>query len=357
MSHGIIKPVDKVLSTRSPEWHGLADVVPFIDRTAVSPLLFSIISGSIAVMVDGEAVCMANHKALVADLRSRKAEFIGTEYEQGLVPLHIPKKSYRPVENGELYDAMVQALHGVNAEVTCVGTLEAGKKFFISADLLGHGELTGPKNDKFACQMNFVTSHDGTLGVRAYDSTVRIVCMNTLRWSLSAAGKVGFNVYHTAGASLAMKNLGELVNQVLTGRAQFVDSMGYLASVACDTETARLVALGYLTALNEDKSKVSTRTRNAAEEIALLFLRGKGNNGQTLYDLLNGATEYWTGGSGTGKSVDATTKAYKGQYGEAADHKTAFCNLLLSGADAIAQVREAGKRADSLIIHADTAVS
>jgi len=355
--HGIIKPIDKVFSIVSPEWHGLADVVPSLDRETIKSLLFPIVTGTIAVTLDGIAVIMGNHKALVADMRSRVEDFAGTEWEAGLVPLHIPKQSYRPIENGELWDAMVKALHGVDATVSCVGTLEAGKKFFISADLNGHNELKGPRADKFLCNLNFITSHDGTLGVQAYDSTVRIVCMNTLRWSLNAAGEVGFKVYHTQKADVAMANLGNLVNQVLIGRAAFTDAMGYLDSVACDAETARLVALGYLTSLNADKGKLSTRTRNAADEIALLFARGQGNRGATLYDLLNGATEYWTSGSGTGKTGDAASKAYRGQFGTAADHKNDFCNLLMGGADAIAKAKEAGKKADSLVIHADTAIA
>lgn len=339
MSHGIIKPIDKVFSTKGAEWHGLADVVPTIDDATVSPLMFSILTGAISVALDGKVVPMGNHKALVADYRFR-ADLVGTENE--LVPLHIPKASYQPIENRALWNEMKTALRDVGAEVSCVGTLEAGKKFFISAILNDGGEFT-VNNDRFHANLNFITSHDGTLAVQAYDSTVRIVCMNTLRWSLNAAGEVGFKVYHSSGASLAMSNLGELVSAVLSGRAEFRNTMEYLASVACDAPRAELIALGYF-AKQTGSDTLATRSKNAAEEIVSLFQTGAGNSGKSLYDLLNGATEYWTGGSGTGKKKAADEKIYAANYGAASDHKSAFANFL-SSPSAIEELIEAGGRA------------
>lgn len=365
MSHGIVQPIDRVFSTDGPEWHGLAEQVAVINKGAASPLFFNIIQSPLSALVDGNEIRLKHHKLLVADYRTCRPDLIDHDITSGgLVPLHVPKggrdgdinKGYRPISNRELWDAAERALAEVDATITCVGTLEAGKKFFISVNLNAGNDTFSANGDTFKAHLNLITSHDGTLGVRAYDSTVRIVCMNTLRWSLSAAGDVGFNVFHTANADVAMANLGALVNAVLTGRGNFRNTMEYLASIPCDAETARLVALGYLTQLNTDGAKVSKRSQNAAENIALLFTpRGAGNKGQTMYDLLNGATEYWTSGDGTGKKADAGVKAYKGQFGEAAEHKSAFANLLMNP-DAIERAREAGKKAESVKLNADTAI-
>lgn len=358
MSHGIQLPIDQVLSTVSAEWHGLANIVQEIGENEVAPFLFPIVSGNVSALVEGVPVNMGNHKALIADFRTCRPDLVDLDCtSNGFVPLHIPKNSYQIIPNADVWEAMKKALRDINATVSCIGTLEGARKFFVSVKLDADNEYTGPNGDKFLANLNFVTSHDGSLGMRAYDSEVRIVCMNTLRASLEAQGEVGFTVYHTSGASLAMANLGDLVNAVLSGRAQFRNDLEYLASVACDSETARLVSLGYLTSLKSEDCKVSTRSRNAADEIALLFTRGQGNNGKSLYDLLNGATEYWTHGTGTGKSATVAEKAYKSNFGMAADHKNAFFNVLMGGADAIAKYREAGVKADTLKIHADTVVS
>lgn len=350
--HGIVKPIDVVLSTESAEWHGLADKVETIGAKEVAPLLFPITEGKIIVEIDGAKVSMGNHKALVADFRNVRPDLIGDEStSEGLVPLHIPKKRYRPILNGELWAAMEKSLRDIHAKVTTVGTFEAAKKFFISVKLDAENKFT-VNGDKFLANLNFITSHDGTLGVKAYDSTVRIVCMNTLRASLSAQGDVGFNVFHTSGADTAMQNLGELVNEVLAGRGKFRTDMEYLASKPIDAQKARMVTLGYFVRTT-DSDELSTRAINAADEIALLFVRGAGNKGKTLYDLLNGATEYWTNGNGTGKTASVGEKIYRANFAEAADHKDRFFNFLMNP-DTVESLFQAGKRAEVEIVRKES---
>lgn len=343
MAHGIQLPIDQVFSTKSAEWHGLATVVPEISRDVASSTFFDILSGEIMVnLPDGRSAAMPFHKPLIADFSKCRPDLVGTEFE--LSPLHIPKKSYREITNEQVWDTMETAARDVDAKVSALGTLEGGKKFFVSLDLNQETEFSA-NGDKFLSHLNLITSHDGTLAAEAYDSTVRIVCMNTLRWSRQAAGEVGFKVYHTQGADIAMPRMGELVNAILLGRAEFRNAMEYLATVPCTATEARQIVLGYLTSLNTSKEKVAKRTLNTAEEIATLFSRGIGNKGQSLYDVLNGATEYWTHGDGTGKKADKATKVYKAEFGSAAEHKEALSNLLLDPAT-VARLKEAGKAAE-----------
>ncbi len=346
MSHGIIKPIDKVISTEGTEWHGLADVAEQINDETVRPLLFSIVTGKIMVKIGEDEVPMSNHKALVADYREVRPDLTDDEdTSAGLVPLHIPKNSYLPIENRQVWDSMSEALKDVDAKITCAGTLDAGKKFFLSAQL-GDGGAFTVNNDKFLANLNFITSHDGSLAVEAYDSTVRICCLNTLRWSREAAGEIGFKVYHSKNADCAMKNLGDLVNRIITGRADFRTSMEYLASQPISPSDARNFILGYfgsITAGEGKSAELSTRSENATDDIIGLFNHGKGNNGKTLYSLLNGVTEYWTSGDGTGKKADAAGKMYKANFGRAADHKDAICNALLSE-NRVKELIEIGKK-------------
>ncbi len=347
MSHGIILPVDMVFSTEGTEWHGLATVVDKITKETVSPILFDILTGKIVVSVAGEMVEMGRHKALVADYRFRKEEFEGTDYEGGLVPLNIPRASYREISNLEVFTTMTKALRDLDVKVTSAGTLEAGKKFFLSAKLGNNDEFT-VNGDKMLATVNFITSHDGTLAFEAYDSMTRIVCMNTLRASRSAAGEVGFKVYHSAGADLAMSNVGELLNALIAGRKEFKTSMKYLASIALSKKDAELITAGYFVS-QTGKEELAPRSVNAVQEIVRLYANGAGNKGQSLYDLLNGATEYWTFGEGTGKEGKASkankaAKLYKANYASAADHKDRFANFLMSE-ETIAEFKRLGKKA------------
>ena len=56
-----------------------------------------------------------------------------------------------------------------------------------------------------------------------------------------------------------------------------------------------------------------------------------GNSGQSLYDVLNGATEFWTSGDGVGRTATAGKKAYSSEFGTAANNKEKFADYLTSG--------------------------
>lgn len=340
--HGIEKPYDKVLSIEGTEWHQLADVEQVITEEQAKPLFFKILQSPALVNIDGEQVNLENYKVLVADHRACRDDL-----SDALVPLHIPKAGYQVIDNRQVWDVMSSALSDIDAKVTSVGTLEKGKKFFISADI-GDSEQVINK-DKFKCYLNFVTSHDGTVAMNVYDSIIRIVCMNTFRWSMEAAGEVGFKVFHTKNADLAMSDLGNLVNAILKGRANLAEVMEYLASHKCDHNDALAMAAGYF-CLATYKAELATRSMNAAEEIAVLFSRGIGNKGESLYDLANGATEYWTSGNGTGRTLSPANRVYRSAMGSAADHKQAFISMLANDdrrSQALSLGREALKIAAS----------
>ena len=99
--------------------------------------------------------------------------------------------------------------------------------------------------DKFCAYVNFVTSHDGTVSMHAYDSLLRIVCKNTFIASREASGEAGFKVYHTKNSDIAMEGLAELFNAILKGRVKLQEVMEFLASWKCDANDA--LAFGSLT--------------------------------------------------------------------------------------------------------------
>ncbi|NBW99540.1 DUF932 domain-containing protein [bacterium] len=323
MASGIDKEVDLIYSNEGTEWHRFATLTKLINRKEIQKVLWKIIQSPAMVEVEGSKIVLPNHKVLCADLREVRTDIAE---ENRIIPLHIPKAGYQVIDNEQVWDMMEKALDGLDATVTSVGTLEGGKKFFISVTI-GDSEMIVNK-DKFKFYINFVTSHDGTIAMVVYDSSIRIVCMNTLRWSMDAAGEVNFRIMHTKNADLAMANLPDLINAILKGRAEFKDVMEYLATCKVDNNDALAMAAGYF-CINTGDEELSSRSMNAATEIATLFSRGIACHGETLYDLANGATEYWTSGSGTGRSnVNEGTRLYRSSMGSAAEHKQMFVALL-----------------------------
>lgn len=323
MAHMIEDNIDLVYSIEGTEWHGLAQVREEITETEFDSLSHEIIESPVTCQVEGQTIELPNHKILVADMRQSRPDL---DAGQQFVPLHVPKAGYKVINNRDVINCMKESFAGLDVKITTAGTLEGAKKFFVSVDI-GDSDLIINK-DNFKAYVNFITGHDGTLAMTAYDSLIRIVCMNTLMASRSAAGEVGFSVYHTKNADLAMKNLPELFNAILKGRANLKEVMEYLESNKCDHNDALAMAAGYF-CLETDKAELSTRAMNAAQGIATLFSRGIGNKGESLYDLANGATEYWTSGEGTGKGkTSAADRTYRSVMGSAATHKEAFVAML-----------------------------
>ena len=344
MGHKIELPHDMVLSTEGTEWHELAKHLKVIGDKEVAPALFDTTESPCYVRIDGKDVNLENYKVLLADHRKCRPDL---SPEDQIVPLHIPKAGYRIISNREIWETMQKALLDLDCKVTSVCTLERGKKFAISCDI-GGSDLVVNK-DKFKANLNFVTSHDGTMAMETFDSMIRIVCMNTFQWSRNAAADK-FKVYHTKNASFALNGLADLLNAILKGRAEAVEVMEYLASHKCDSNDALAMAAGYFCEAT-DSVKLSTRAFNAATEIADLFSNGIGNVGRSLYDLLNGATEYWTGGNGTGKAgkTNAASRVYRSQLGQAAEHKVRFIGML-SDETARKAALERGKDAVALAL-------
>lgn len=323
MAHKIEKPHDMVLSTQGTEWHKLATHLALIGDMEVEPMLFDIVESPAFVTIDGTQTALEDYKVLVADHRKVRSDLSGAD---ALVPLHIPKSGYKVISNREIWNTMKKALQDLDCKVTSVCTLERGKKFAISCNI-GNSDMVINK-DQFKANLNFVTSHDGTMAMESFDSMIRIVCMNTFQWSRNAA-QDKFKVYHTKNANFALEGLGDLLNAILKGRAEIAQVMEYLATHKCDSNDALAMASGYFAMTTEAKeNKLSTRSMNAAREIARLAASGVGNAGRSLYDLANGATEYWTSGEGVGRSASVASQVYRSQLGSAAEHKRRFITML-----------------------------
>jgi hypothetical protein len=341
MASGIEKPHDIILSVLNTEWHGEAEVHQVITREVAKRAFYKVLESPAQVTIDGQAVNLDKYKVLVADHRNVRDDLDANDM---LVPLHIPKAGYTPIDNEQVWDVMEGALKDIGAKITSLCTLERGKKFSISADI-GSSEMTINK-DKFKAYLNFTTSHDGTIAMNVYDSMIRIVCMNTFRWSMQAMGDVQFKVYHTKNANLALQNLPDLVNAILKGRTELKEVMEYLETCKVDGNEAIAMAMGYF-AQTTGTTKLSTRAVNAANEITLLFSRGIGNKGESLYDLANGATEYWTSGKGVGEKNSNANRLYRSAMGSAADHKQAFIGML-ANENSRSEALELGKEALAL---------
>ncbi len=302
MSHNILK--NDIVTALAACWHGLERIV-----------------AKITFETSGLNWTVKSHPVTVAG--------IAVEGWQGLVredinlPLHLFKDSYEIIQNSDIWKAMEDALAGIPFEVVTAGSLGDCKRTFISIRLLDQPD-SFVRGDQFKDYLTFINSFDGFCKARLYGSNTRVVCQNTLNLSLSDKGFLDIGVKHTAGAALRFADMAKQVQTYLqTKKAAYAD-LATLAEKPISHATAENLLAGFLA--ESGASTLGPRSLNQGKRMLQLFKTGKGNLGQTRYDLLNGVTEYYThetNANNPGKRLASN------MLGTAADNKGEFLDILL----------------------------
>jgi hypothetical protein len=158
------------------------------------------------------------------------------------------------------------------------------------------------------------------MAFKAYDSSVRVVCQNTLNASLASIGDINLRVSHTKNCEVRISNMTQALADLFVKRDAFYATYEGMTSKGMTLAQAERILVGFLT--NDDKA--STRAKNVTQNVLDLFVKGKGNSGQTRADLLNGLTEYYTH-----EASDNTRKLFSSsEFGSGAMKKAEFFSLL-----------------------------
>lgn len=248
---------------------------------------------------------LSSWKMILADLRANG---------DGVVPLHVAKEGYAVHQNRELFASMVKAAKEVlgedNFEVATVGTLGGYAHFFVSIAIKGEFEgWTVGERDAWKSFFNLVSSHNGQVASQTLLSLIRIVCMNTVQASIADANESGQSakIKHTANSAALItpeafeSNLRLWVEE----RAKMQATLLALKGQPMTLDGFRAFAAGVHS--NRSTDLLTTHSFNRVGQLSELFVRGRGNSGQTRYDALNAFTEYYTSGAGVGNPATVKT--------------------------------------------------
>lgn len=200
-------------------------------------------------------------------------------------PLGIVGKQYKIVQPPEVLEFFRDLVADNGFTLHTAGTMFGGKKFWALASINDSAIITGM--DKVEGYLLLTTSCDGSMATTAKFTTVRVVCNNTLSMALSAKAPSTITLSHKLvfDHKAMQAKLG-----IVTGSFEkFIAASRKLASVGCNMSDAK--------AMTADLLQGKT-TRDEVEDskgykgIIELFQHGKGNNGATLWDWVNGVTEY-----------------------------------------------------------------
>ena len=232
----------------------------------INQLDWNVITRDLTVQVDGQTIKVPFKKA---QLRDDTCEVIG-----------VTGKDYRVFQNSDLKDLVMPAVEEGLLTISNIGYLGVGGKVFIQAEMAESFKVVGEEHRGMITLMN---SHDGTSALAAGVTDTRVICGNTFAMAM---GDMSTRLRHGKNLHNDATQITAIMDFVNEGMRVYGESVEVLASTRCDE--AKLDTL-----IEEVYSKpvASVRATNAIKKY---YRRGAGNEGRTLYDAINGFTEYFT---------------------------------------------------------------
>ena len=294
MSHEIMEH-DKQQG-RSMAWHKLTDIVP--DLSLENCWLNAWDYAPRAVMVDGKntpfSVLGVTDDCQV-DILDDKGNPTG-EKSPLLIGRPYQTKTFKPVLNKSLLKLVSSAIENKGLTLASVGTVFNRGRLFLSFSL-AEAKFNAAGRE-FEAYLNIGNGNDMSSPLWVNTSNVCTVCNNTFTANLADAGMI-MSVKKTQYSEFKLADMGRAIGAMLRGQKQFAQTLGQLAVVKCDENTAREFFAGFI-APNHD-NPLSTRALNTIDRLVALFKTGAGNNGDDMADVFQGLTDYYTHEAASGK--------------------------------------------------------
>lgn len=191
--------------------------------------------------------------------------------------LGVAGEDYTPHQNEDAF-GVAPFLEDMGWTVETAGSIRDGRQVFMSLRPQDGKRIviegTDGETDDIDAFILLSTSHDGSLATQASATAVRVVCANTLDYSLSGKVKRAYKVRHT---SKSAERLAQAQQAFLTAQGYFTalaDEAQRLARVeVTNAEFSRIVASLY-SQPDEEKKAAHTRWENKVDLIGDLFSGG-----------------------------------------------------------------------------------
>jgi phage/plasmid-like protein (TIGR03299 family) len=196
--------------------------------------------------------------------------------------LGVVGSKYGVVQNSDCFAFFNEVCKKNNTVITKVNEYHGGSVIHLEAEVKDK-TLAIKKGDECGFRFNLFNSFNGLSKARVTFSVLRMVCSNGL---ISVVQTDSIEIKHTMHA---MNRLDQAV-RVWSGGEQWYNSFSENAKILNQKMVDTKMVESFLTSVfGNSESGVNTRKKEAVTE---LFEHGKGNNGETAWDLVNGLTEY-----------------------------------------------------------------
>ena len=204
----------------------------------------------------------------------------------------------------DVFEAFRDDLSKENLSISHAAVLRGGKVIAVSALLPADHDMVIGRGDRVRRYITLSTGYDTAHGTKATLGDVRVVCMNTLRWSIQAATESGKIRTVRASTRLDKDALRELIQNLDSIKEQGKRTFDALANARMsDADVARyfadVLAINIADLNRNDangKPVVSTKTRNMLDALTNAYKSAPGAAVATgtAWGALNAVTYYAT---------------------------------------------------------------
>lgn len=246
--------------------------------------------------------------------------------------------SYAEFTPHKAWDHVMEALSGSDFTVESIGMIYNRSRFFMTIGLDELEEVTNG-SDKEGYKLTISSGLDRNQSPSYNVSHIVAVCANTV--AVARNGKALFSEKLTKSFGDKLKASTEVISNAVGFARTYEENLAKLRGTLVDVDTARELYVGEQT--KAGNRYAATQTRNKVDELILGFQRGRGNNGETMMDLLNGFTEvYGQGLAGSKSKKSPWDRWVSSESGVFSRRKSAFAASLFD-ADKLSELRSLGK--------------
>lgn len=281
------------VSYRKPAWHGLGltaqEKMTFDEAFKLGQLDYNVVKAPNKHEVPGHGTIISSNSFFT--YREDTGGILGDKLG----------KAYFPVQNHEAL-SVVEELISEGGIIETAGALSGGARAFICVKLPEGIKVNGTDVvEQFAV---IACGHDGSLGIQAYFTNVRVVCNNTLQVSLQAA-KQKHSIRHTPNAKDKLKEAAKLMGIAGKNQTEMERAYNMMAQESAE-ETRFFDYLGNVFFSNEEikeitnggraKEVISTRKMNVVQDVIRYYNRGVGQQDikGTMWGAYNAVTGYFS---------------------------------------------------------------
>jgi hypothetical protein len=148
-----------------------------------------------------------------------------------------------------------------------------------------------PNGDALKKQIRVTGSFDGSTHHSGYGSLLRSACRNLMIWTSIAVKAI--KIRHTKNARDRVEDALRIWSTSQDHFKAYEETARILAAKVVNTEMVNKFLDDLVGEINQKSESNQTKRTNQRNKIENLFRSGRGNHGETAWDLYNGASEYY----------------------------------------------------------------